>query len=163
MREQEVSVDASVSLHTIHAILQRTFGHVTLEGAPGQLSVLERITVTLDEAARRALVRCSDESPIVGVIFDSVLLCLVSLQSGGTAGPGGGAAANENTAVSLFREQFGTDFKSEHHSRGVVSVGKTVARVDFEQMRVTDCNSVPLRGRVESLLAIGNELNAPLC
>ncbi|CCD26764.1 cleavage polyadenylation factor subunit YSH1 NDAI_0I01950 [Naumovozyma dairenensis CBS 421] len=75
----------------------------------------------------------------------------------------------------LFREQFGETFTifldklTEAKSNdtedilGAVTIGKNEARINFSKMRVEECNSNPLKGRVESLLKIGSDLVASLC
>ncbi|CAI4652934.1 BBL_G0037180.mRNA.1.CDS.1 [Saccharomyces cerevisiae] len=74
----------------------------------------------------------------------------------------------------LFEEQFGDCFtlflnKDEYASNkeetitGVVTIGKSTAKIDFNNMKILECNSNPLKGRVESLLNIGGNLVTPLC
>ncbi|GHM93345.1 endoribonuclease ysh1 [Saccharomyces cerevisiae] len=74
----------------------------------------------------------------------------------------------------LFKEQFGDCFtlflnKDEYASNkeetitGVVTIGKSTAQIDFNNMKILECNSNPLKGRVESLLNIGGNLVTPLC
>ncbi|CAI4656066.1 ADE_G0037120.mRNA.1.CDS.1 [Saccharomyces cerevisiae] len=74
----------------------------------------------------------------------------------------------------LFKEQFGDCFtlflnKDEYASNkeetitGVVTIGKSTAKIDFNNMKILECNSNPLKGRVESLLNIGGNLVTPLC
>ncbi|QHS74993.1 cleavage polyadenylation factor subunit YSH1 [Saccharomyces paradoxus] len=74
----------------------------------------------------------------------------------------------------LFKEQFGDCFtlflnKDEYASNkedtinGVITIGKNTAKVDFNNMKILECNSNPLKGRVESLLNIGGNLVTPLC
>ncbi|KOG97965.1 cleavage polyadenylation factor subunit YSH1 [Saccharomyces eubayanus] len=74
----------------------------------------------------------------------------------------------------LFKEQFGECFtllldKDEYINskqntiNGVVTIGKNTAKIDFNNMKILECNSNPLKGRVESLLNIGGNLVTPLC
>ncbi|AET38621.1 cleavage polyadenylation factor subunit YSH1 Ecym_3113 [Eremothecium cymbalariae DBVPG len=73
----------------------------------------------------------------------------------------------------LFTEQFGDSFTlllgkdnevPEHEDiKGSVTIGKNSATVNFSKMAVEDCNSNPLKGRIESILGIGADLVAPLC
>ena len=68
----------------------------------------------------------------------------------------------------LFQEQFGECFSAntgqeEGVRNGSVTIGKSKAIVDFSAMKLFDCNSNPLRGRVESILSIGQKLTTPLC
>ncbi|AMD22878.1 HHR109Cp [Eremothecium sinecaudum] len=73
----------------------------------------------------------------------------------------------------LFTEQFGDSFtllldksnesKSEEEIKGTVTIGKSAATVNFSKMLVEECNSNPLKGRIESILGIGADLVAPLC
>ncbi|EJS42547.1 ysh1p [Saccharomyces arboricola H-6] len=74
----------------------------------------------------------------------------------------------------LFKEQFGECFtlfldknessiSKEDTINGVVTIGKNTAKIDFINMKILECNSNPLKGRVESLLNIGSTLVTPLC
>lgn len=74
----------------------------------------------------------------------------------------------------LFKEQFGDTFtlllqKGEDHKEqdgdifGVITIGKSTARINFSQMRIEECNSNPLKGRIERILDMGADLTAPLC
>ncbi|CDO92861.1 unnamed protein product [Kluyveromyces dobzhanskii CBS 2104] len=70
----------------------------------------------------------------------------------------------------IFREQFGDTFSlildeqdSKDDIKGAVNLGKTTAVINFSKMVVEECNSNPLKGRIESLLKIGADLVAPLC
>lgn len=68
------------------------------------------------------------------------------------------AVEPEKFAAFLLNEQFG----NEYHN-GVIVVGKYRAVVDLHTLRVVESNSGPLRGRVESVLAVGRTLRTPLC
>lgn len=72
----------------------------------------------------------------------------------------------------LFTEQFGDCFtllldknETDHKEdiKGAITIGKSTARINFSNMSVEECNSNPLKGRIESLLGIGADLVAPLC
>ncbi|EHN00136.1 Syc1p [Saccharomyces cerevisiae x Saccharomyces kudriavzevii VIN7] len=70
----------------------------------------------------------------------------------------------------LFQEQFGDSFSAnegvgeqEDVRNGSVTIGKSKAVIDFSTMKLVDCNSNPLKGRVESILSIGQKLTTPLC
>lgn len=74
----------------------------------------------------------------------------------------------------LFEEQFGDAFtlllkkgddykKEDGDINGVITIGKNNARINFSQMKIEECNSNPLKGRVESILDMGADLAASLC
>lgn len=69
----------------------------------------------------------------------------------------------------LCGEQFGDCFryeldeKSQQDIKGSVTIGKNTALINLSQMKVEECNSNPLKGRIESILSIGSDLVAPLC
>lgn len=70
----------------------------------------------------------------------------------------------------VFKEQFGDTFTlflneedSKEEIKGTINLGKTTACINFSKMVVEECNSNPLKGRIESLLKIGSDLVAPLC
>lgn len=75
----------------------------------------------------------------------------------------------------LFKEQFGESFtllldKDDTNNttdssdiKGKITFGKNEATVNFSQMKVEECNSNPLKGRVDSILSMGANLVAPLC
>lgn len=77
--------------------------------------------------------------------------------------------------VELFKEQFGDAFtlvlSKEDGSIetttddiiGMITLGKHSAKVNFTNMKVDECNSNPLKGRVESILSIGGDLVSALC
>ena len=70
--------------------------------------------------------------------------------------------------VELFREQFGKSFELALDNKtdvikGKISMGKNNAEIDFSEMKVIECNSKPLKGRIESILGIGSDLVATLC
>lgn len=74
----------------------------------------------------------------------------------------------------LFQEQFGDSFtllmnkdedykKNDEDISGIITIGKNMARVNFSQLKIEECNSNPLKGRVEQILNMGIDLVAPLC
>lgn len=72
----------------------------------------------------------------------------------------------------LFVEQFGDSFSlltneeqisKDDEIKGSITIGKNVATINFSKMVVEDCNSNPLKGRIESILGIGADLVSPLC
>lgn len=74
----------------------------------------------------------------------------------------------------LFKEQFGETFtlmlaKGDDHKIedgdifGVITIGKNNARINFSKMQIEECNSNPLKGRVERILDMGADLAASLC
>lgn len=74
----------------------------------------------------------------------------------------------------LFKEQFGETFtlllkKDEDRKDedgdiyGVITIGKSTARINFSQMKIEECNSNPLKGRVERIMDMGADLTASLC
>lgn len=70
--------------------------------------------------------------------------------------------------VELFREQFGQSFElaldnKTEEIKGKITMGKNNAEINFSDMKVLECNSKPLKGRIESILGIGADLVATLC
>lgn len=75
--------------------------------------------------------------------------------------------------VELFREQFGDSFDlmlskdkqitQEETIVGKITIDKNSAEINFSEMKIVDCNSNPLKGRIESILNIGTDLVATLC
>ncbi|CAL9738399.1 endoribonuclease Ysh1p [Monosporozyma servazzii] len=77
--------------------------------------------------------------------------------------------------VDLFKEQFGDAFTlglskddgtietTTGEIIGMITLGKHSAKINFTEMRVDECNSNPLKGRVESILSIGGDLVSTLC
>lgn len=74
----------------------------------------------------------------------------------------------------LFKEQFGDSFtlmltKGEERNLedgdvfGLITIGKNSARINFSKMQIEECNSNPLKGRVERILDMGTDLVASLC
>ena len=63
-------------------------------------------------------------------------------------------------AARLLAAQFGAAFDA---ASGVVAAGRHRTVVDLGALRVVSSDSAPLRGRVESVLAVGRTLAAPLC
>lgn len=73
----------------------------------------------------------------------------------------------------LFKEQFGDCFtlfleKDNHEVKkediyGAITIGKHNARINFSQMKIEECNSNPLKGRIERILDMGTDLAASLC
>ncbi|EDO15858.1 hypothetical protein Kpol_1009p4 [Vanderwaltozyma polyspora DSM 70294] len=75
----------------------------------------------------------------------------------------------------LFKEQFGECFtlllNKDEDSKdslkedisGMITIGKNTARINFSQMKIEECNSNPLKGRVESILNLSSDLVSPLC
>lgn len=61
----------------------------------------------------------------------------------------------------LFKEQFGEQLQpiSEQDSIMTIVVGKNSAKIDINKLTIIDCKSVPLRGRIDSILQIANKLN----
>lgn len=75
--------------------------------------------------------------------------------------------------VRLFKEQFGDSFtlslenkediKPEEIIKGRVTIGRSSADINFSEMKIEQCNSNPLKGRIESILSIGSDLVSALC
>lgn len=78
--------------------------------------------------------------------------------------------------VELFKEQFGDAFtvmlskaddggieNVKEDIIGMITMGKHSAKVNFSSLKVEECNSNPLKGRVESILSIGGDLVSTLC
>ncbi|CCK70965.1 cleavage polyadenylation factor subunit YSH1 KNAG_0F03030 [Huiozyma naganishii CBS 8797] len=77
--------------------------------------------------------------------------------------------------VNLFKEQFGDAFtlmlrkdetvvpSQKEDIMGEITMGKASAKINFTQMKVEECNSNPLKGRVESIMEIGASLVSSLC
>ncbi|SMN21264.1 similar to Saccharomyces cerevisiae YOR179C SYC1 Subunit of the APT subcomplex of cleavage and polyadenylation factor [Maudiozyma saulgeensis] len=69
--------------------------------------------------------------------------------------------------VELFREHFGESFElamdDKEIIKGKITMGKNNAEINFSEMKIGECNSNPLKGRVESILNIGADLVATLC
>ncbi|CCF55931.1 hypothetical protein KAFR_0A04950 [Kazachstania africana CBS 2517] len=76
--------------------------------------------------------------------------------------------------VELFREQFGESFTlmmekdkkegdMDEDIIGLITLNKTTARVNFSNMEIEQCDSKPLKGRIESIMKIGADLVATLC
>ncbi|CAR25257.1 cleavage polyadenylation factor subunit YSH1 [Lachancea thermotolerans CBS 6340] len=68
----------------------------------------------------------------------------------------------------LCTEQFGDCFsykldESGQDIKGSITMGKNTAVINLTQLKVEECNSNPLKGRIESILSIGSDLVAPLC
>ncbi|CEP64208.1 cleavage polyadenylation factor subunit YSH1 LALA0_S10e04940g [Lachancea lanzarotensis] len=70
----------------------------------------------------------------------------------------------------LCTEQFGDCFSYKLDEKdttadiiGNITIGKTKASINLSQMKVAECDSNPLRGRIESILTIASDLIAPLC
>ncbi|SCU90554.1 LADA_0F04918g1_1 [Lachancea dasiensis] len=70
----------------------------------------------------------------------------------------------------LCAEQFGecfsyklSDSEPAADIMGHVTIGKNKASINLSQMKVEECNSNPLKGRIESILSIASDLVAPLC
>ena len=76
--------------------------------------------------------------------------------------------------VKLFKEQFGDSFvlsledkkedaKTPEAIKGKITIGKNIADINFSEMRIEQCNSNPLKGRIESIMSIGSDLVSTLC
>lgn len=76
--------------------------------------------------------------------------------------------------ANLFKEQFGDTFTllldkgSDHKTEdgdifGLITIGKNTARINFSRMQIEECNSNPLKGRVERIMDMGADLTALLC
>ncbi|CAB4255864.1 similar to Saccharomyces cerevisiae YOR179C SYC1 Subunit of the APT subcomplex of cleavage and polyadenylation factor [Maudiozyma barnettii] len=69
--------------------------------------------------------------------------------------------------VELFHEHFGETFElamdDKETIKGKITMGKNNAEINFSEMKIGECNSNPLKGRVESILNIGADLVATLC
>lgn len=125
-------------------------------------------------------------------VADSIIAVLISVDSSPASVKMSSRACNHNHSHSieetvqhdevwkikqigkLFKEQFGDCFtlllnkysKSEDKEDdiiGVITIGKNEARVNFSQMKIEECNSNPLKGRVESIMNMGTDLVTELC
>ena len=70
--------------------------------------------------------------------------------------------SSHDIAAELLQAQFGPSFD---RASGTIAAGKHRTVVDLATLTVTssDSGSGPLRGRVESVLAVGRTLASPLC
>ncbi|XBW34857.1 hypothetical protein QEN19_000424 [Hanseniaspora menglaensis] len=76
------------------------------------------------------------------------------------------------TVVDLFREQFGDSFElsiptdsfklGSSEVKGTLNLGSQKAVVDFKTFSVIECSSNPLRGRIDAILNISEDLLSPL-
>ncbi|CAI4051806.1 hypothetical protein SKDZ_15G3250 [Saccharomyces kudriavzevii ZP591] len=140
-----------------------------------RLQILDevRIEISVDDI----LIDWKKNSMISETIADSIVIMILGLHAGKKSVLSeSGLRERESDAwkiqelQNLFQEQFGDSFSAnegvgeqEDVRNGSVTIGKSKAVIDFSTMKLVDCNSNPLKGRVESILSIGQKLTTPLC
>ncbi|AAS54769.2 AGR279Cp [Eremothecium gossypii ATCC 10895] len=152
---------------------------------PGQLVVRVMGDIKLSVVDHVATLEWT-QNVISDAVADSIVAILLSVDSSPASVKRSSHSCNSNDhpgesetlwkikqIAKLFNEQFGDSFtllldkESEHSDneniKGSVTIGKNYATVNFSKMAVEDCNSNPLKGRIESILGIGADLVAPLC
>lgn len=75
--------------------------------------------------------------------------------------------------AAIFKEQFGDSFTllvdkvdnadEDKDIKALITIGKNSATINLTQMKIEECNSNPLKGRVESIMNIGINVVASLC
>lgn len=121
------------------------------------------------------------QNVISDAVADSVMAILLSVESAPASVKMSSHASNHHHGHDdhtskikkisrIFKEQFGESFSlqlneedSKAEIKGTIDLGKISAIINFSKMVVEECNSNPLKGRIESLLKIGTDLVAPLC
>ncbi|KAH3903269.1 cleavage polyadenylation factor subunit YSH1 SCDLUD_000893 [Saccharomycodes ludwigii] len=77
--------------------------------------------------------------------------------------------------ANVFKEQFGDTFtllmdkeeiggSPKEDIKGLITINESMtAKINFTTLKVEECTSKPLKGRIESILKIGSDLVTPLC
>ncbi|GMM54578.1 hypothetical protein DAKH74_011940 [Maudiozyma humilis] len=170
--------DPTYIQQTLHAILGGTTSTSTSTGTR-TLSLLEggvQVNITAESpqgttAPTHSGVRVNisaaqgpEGQQLTPLLSDAVALALLGaghIEAGEPSGKNTQETMNSTgIAARLLSAQFGAAFDA---ASGVVAAGRHRTVVDLGALRVVSSDSAPLRGRVESVLAVGRTLAAPLC
>ncbi|CAI4779457.1 BGN_3a_G0050660.mRNA.1.CDS.1 [Saccharomyces cerevisiae] len=155
----------------------QTFGCIETTATENATKLLMLGDVEVEISASSVSIEWTQNSMISQTIADSIVIMIIGLCASdkNVLSESGLKERNHNVwkiqeLQNLFREQFGDSFsidegigKKENVKNGSVTIGKSKATIDFSTMKLIDCNSNPLKGRVESILSIGQILTTPLC
>ena len=62
-----------------------------------------------------------------------------------------------------MEEQFGADgYKEQERTKAIVKVGDKTGHVDLVNLKVIECDSSLLKGRLEGVLRVAEQLSRPL-
>ncbi|QHS76278.1 cleavage polyadenylation factor subunit SYC1 [Saccharomyces paradoxus] len=177
--QQRINLDSSEGDKTndLYLHIVQMFGCIektTVENAT-ELLILGDVEVKISSGS--VLIEWTENSMISETIADSIVIMVLGLHASkkNVLSESRLKERNHNAwkiqeLQNLFQEQFGDSFsvdegmeKKEDVKNGSVTIGKSKATIDFSTMKLIDCNSNPLKGRVESILSIGQKLTTPLC
>ncbi|CAI2026295.1 hypothetical protein SEUBUCD646_0H02210 [Saccharomyces eubayanus] len=169
----DCSEDDEISDLYLHIV--QMFGSIekTTTGDVTKLQLLDDVEIEL--TLNSIVIEWTKDSMVSETVADSIIIMTLGLQtkkknvlSESKLEERDSNAWKVHELQNLFQEQFGDCFSAETGQEegvgnGSVTIGKSKAIVDFSTMKLIDCNSNPLRGRVESILSIGQKLTTPLC
>ncbi|KAG0668844.1 endoribonuclease ysh1 [Maudiozyma exigua] len=106
-----------------------------------------------------------DQLELYNILLDTIILVLFNCNNNNNKQTILEEPASSILLIcSLLKEQFGDTFTTNETTyQGIVQTEKYKATIDLHKMNVIESDSIPLKGRIESVLVMGRLICTPLC
>lgn len=161
------------TITTLKKVLQNMFEEVK-QINENEIVLFNQINLKLDNSTKQLKITTSNykedsnediaSNICLETILNELVILIISLDSTESDNEKIALYNTEIDAITLlFKEQFGEQLqpidKEENNNLITIVVGKNTAKIDIKDLTIVDCKSVPLRGRIDSILQIANKLN----
>lgn len=103
-----------------------------------------------------------DQLQLYNILLDTIILILFKCNNSNNKQSI--PISSISLICSLLKEQFGDTFTAnEINYQGIVQTERYKATIDLNKMNVIESDSIPLKGRIESVLVMGRLICTPLC
>lgn len=103
-----------------------------------------------------------DQLQLYNILLDTIILILFKCNNSNNKQSI--PISSISLICSLLKEQFGDTFTTNEITyQGIVQTERYKATIDLNKMNVIESDSIPLKGRIESVLVMGRLICTPLC
>lgn len=103
-----------------------------------------------------------DQLQLYNILLDTIILILFKCNNSNNKQSI--PISSISLICSLLKEQFGDTFTTNEITyQGIVQTERYKATIDLNKMNVIESDSLPLKGRIESVLVMGRLICTPLC
>lgn len=120
----------------------------------------------LDKDNNNNTITNKDELEIYNTLINTIILILFNCNnnSNNTQNKIKKTISSISLVCSLLKEQFGDTFTADDTTyQGIIKTEKYKAIIDLNKMNVIESDSIPLKGRIESVLTMSKLICTPLC
>lgn len=154
------SNENTIQLHYLNSIIQLTF----LKDDNNNNDNSTRVEINILDKDNNSITN-KDELEFYSSLLNSIILILFNCNNNNnkqdkTQDP----VSSISLICSLLKEQFGDTFTADDTTyQGTIKTEKYKAIIDLNKMNVIESDSIPLKGRIESVLTMGRLICTPLC